>query len=86
MEVFPTLLGQKPQILSDIMTYFLADAVTEYKKLGSLEQQKGLATQFQSLEVRSERCAEALLASPQLASPPGRPWPAAAPRQAPPMS
>lgn len=53
MEVFPMLLGQKPQILFDIVTYFLADAVAEYKKLGSLEQQKGLNTQLRSLEVQS---------------------------------
>ena len=51
MEVFPTLLGQTPPILFAMMTYFLAGAVTKYKELGSLEQQKGIASEFWSLAV-----------------------------------
>lgn len=76
MEVFSTLLGQKPQILFDIVTYFLADAVAEYKKLGSLEQQKGLNTQLRSLEVQSAgRQGRAALSAVRRPSSPLPRWP-----------
>ena len=95
MEVFPTLLGQKPPILFTMMTYFLADTVTKYKKLGSLEQQKGIAAEFWILENQSAGPAgqASLNAVQRLSSPlpsgpalPADPGPSATSRQAPPAS